>query len=161
MTNYRRILAPIELDANGEAIIRRAHDIAKVFKAQLVVVNAVYHDCGLESDHVPFLTPQQLLTQIVKDMEQRLEQLLLRAGASSGAKGCVLPGKAEKVIPAFAQEWRPDLIVLAEGDGYGLQGRRTMFGISSPAESSWDLLTVRTGGTFTAGKLWRWLMTPV
>lgn len=160
MTNYRRILAPIELNVKGEAIIRRAQDVARAFEAQLVVVNAVHHDCGLESDHVPFLTPQQMLAQIVKDMQQRLEQLLLRVGAS-GAKGCILPGKPEKVIPAFAQEWRPDLIVLAEGAGYGLQGRHTIFGISSPAKSSWDLLTVQTGGSFTVGKLWRWLMTPV
>jgi len=156
MTNYRRILAPIELNRQGEQIVRRAHHMARALDAQLVVVHAVYHHTGFESDHVPFMTPQQLLRQIVAQMQERLEQLLRRAGAAE-VTGRVLAGKAVKILPEFAWEWRPDLIVLADGADYGLQRSSLLRAILPVREPAWDILAVQTGSALSPGRLLRWM----
>ncbi|MFP4611276.1 MAG: universal stress protein, partial [Thiohalophilus sp.] len=119
MNGYRRILVPIELDRKGETTVRRAHRIANALGAEMVVVSPVYYQTGFESDHVPFMTPQQLMQQTADMMQQRLEELLLRAGAGEVA-GRVLIGKPAKIIPEFARQWQPDLIVLTEGRSYAL-----------------------------------------
>ncbi|MDR9437609.1 MAG: universal stress protein [Thiohalophilus sp.] len=156
MANYRRILAPIELNRQGEQIVRRAHHMAMALDAQLVVLHAVYYSTGFESDHVPFLTPQQLQRQIAAQMQERLEQLLKRAGAAE-VRGEVLAGKATKILPAFAREWRPDLIVLADGVDYGLQRSSVLGALLPGREPAWDILAVQTGVSLSPGRLLRWM----
>lgn len=156
MADYRRILVPIELDRKGEMTVRRALGMAQAMGGQLVVVSPVYYQTGFESDHVPFMTPQQLLRQTAGMMQQQLDELLLRAGAGE-AQGRILVGKPAKIIPAFARQWRPELIVLGEGRSYGL---RKALRLPGDQQTDWDILTVRTGSLTGLGGLWRWVMNP-
>ncbi|MGD8407143.1 MAG: universal stress protein [Thiohalophilus sp.] len=158
MNSYRRILAPVELDRKGEMTVRRAHAIARSLNAELVVVSPLYHHTGFESDHVPFLTPQQLMQQTAVMMQQRLDDLMLRAGAGDVAAR-ILTGKPVKIIPEFARQWRPDLIVLTEGRNYGLRKMLKLPAMDSTEQQpEWDFLTVQTGPLPILNGLWRWIM---
>lgn len=156
MADYRRILVPIELDRKGEMTVRRAQGIAQAMGGRLVVVSPVYYQTGFESDHVPFMTPQQLMRQTAQMMQQRLNELLLRAGAGE-AQGRILIGKPNKIIAEFARQWRPELIVLGEGRNYGL---RKALRLPGDQQADWDILTVQAGSRPTLGGLWRWIMNP-
>lgn len=60
------LVVAVDLDRHAENTIRRAASVARFSGLALVVAHVVEHDTGCESDHVPFLTPQELRARMAR-----------------------------------------------------------------------------------------------
>jgi nucleotide-binding universal stress UspA family protein len=122
MLNYQRILAVVDLSAASAAIIRRALQLARQHQAKLRVVSIVEHDTGFESDHIPFLTPQQLREATARQQSEKLDLLLARLGAPGVEAEVLAAESARLALSELLGEWRPDMMVVGSRGSYGLPG---------------------------------------
>jgi len=68
MTQGQRcLIVAVDLDRHVESIIRRAANVARFGNLPLMVVHVVEHDCGFETDHIPFRTPDELRATMARE----------------------------------------------------------------------------------------------
>ncbi len=146
MQTYRRILALVDLSAKGEAVARRAFQLARAGNAALALAAVVDYTPGFESDHVPFMGPREFREAMLRDVSARLAAMRERVGAA-GAEVLVGFGRAPRAVPDMARSWRPDLVLVGSHEGHGLER-------ASDAEPlPFDVLTVQVGRPGLAGRL--------
>jgi len=151
MKPYRRILAVIDIPPKGENVVRRALALARANEAELMVATVVDLDTGFESDHVPFMTPQQLRERTAQDIRQRLDLMLARIGAP-GVEARVLTGRTNPQVVSLSEDWRPDLIVGAPRETAAIQEASSLLSFATPQPLSCDVLTMYQGGSSTWGR---------
>lgn len=144
--NYRRILAVVEFSDTGAAVIRRAHNLARLEGAELALLHLVAPDPTPDGGYPP---PSRL------ELEQGFEQPALRRLAFlKGTLGVdkaelfARYGQPERGYEACIAHWQPDLVVAGDDPGY-LGGRH-------------DLLTLGRTGSHRGvlRQLLRWFMVP-
>ncbi len=152
MEAYRRILVPVDLNANTELVLHRAWRLARRFDAELLAVHVVDYHAGFESDHISSLTGPQLNAALAKEAEKRLRAVLDRIGAREVEVRAVV-GEPKKVCREFAAAWRPDLVVVAANATHGLRERRQ--------ELSFDVLIVQLDAPTAPARFLRSLLAPL
>lgn len=152
MEAYRRILTPVDLDANTELVLHRAWRLARRFEAELFVLHVVDYHAGLESDHVSSLTGPQLYAALAQAAEQRLRAMLERMGAH-GVEVRGVVGKPQQVCREIASAWRPDLAVVGAHATHGLRSERQ--------ELPFDVLIVQLDAPAAPARFLRSLLAPL
>jgi universal stress protein A len=142
MPRYERILAVIDLSERGELVARRALRLARSCDARLAVAHVVDYTPGFESDHVPFLTPQQMQGRLVRVARGELGALLGRIGADH-VEQRVASGRPRREIVNLVSSIRPDLIVVGPDAPDGLAGLRQLTVGKGPDAHSCDVFTVQ------------------
>jgi nucleotide-binding universal stress UspA family protein len=132
-------------------VIRRALALARANAAELMVATVVDLDTGFESDHVPFMTPQQLRERTAQDVSHRLDLLLARIGAP-GIEARVLTGRPNREVVALSEDWRPDLIVGAARETAAIQEASSLLPLATPQSLPCDVLTLHRAGSGTWGR---------
>ena len=122
MPAYRRVIALVEPRPHGDAVVRRALQLARFHGAALALAAVVDYAPGFESDHVPFLTPKAMTDAICADVRKRLGEMLARAGGS-GAEIIVAAGSRDDAVEDILGSWKPDLVLV---------GRRAPHGLDKP-----------------------------
>lgn len=144
MPAYKRIMALVDPGRNGEAVVRQAARLAASCHAELAVAGIVDYVPGFECDHVPFRTPQEMRRAIVRDVTEKLGELLRRLGCR--AETIVASGSERQAVADLTRSWRPDLVLVGSHAPHGLGGA----GGESPG---FDVLVVRAGRTGLAGRI--------
>lgn len=104
------LIAAVDLGAGAQGVIRRAARLAGHCRAALVVVHVVEYHAGFECGHVPFQTPDQVRTAMVRQTRAHLVGLLHHLGLPE-AQVVVRSGRPAEVIAALAEERRARYIV--------------------------------------------------
>lgn len=142
MRPYRRILSIADLSPQGAKVVGRASQLARFYSASLSVACIVDYPPGLECDHVPFMTPVELRRAIVRDVTEKLQELVDQAGGA-GADLIVAEGNEGDTEIDLVGSLRPDLVVAAE---------RTAIRLSA-ATTGFDVLAVQSDKPGLAGRL--------
>jgi universal stress protein A len=145
MHAYHRILAAVDLSSRGEQVARRALHVSRLCGARLLVAHVVDHHTGFESDHVPFLTPQEIRAELAKVAGRRLEEMMERIGATE-AQTRVETGPSGKAVAELAAGWQPDLVIVGSHAPHDLQGARRL-------NHPFDVLVVQMESRNLAGRL--------
>lgn len=104
------LLVAVDLSRRAPGIIRRAARLAQTADLALVVVHVVEHDTGLESDHVPFLTPAQLRGAMAQTAYERLQRLLQKMNLPQ-AEPVVMAGELRDGLATLAEQRRARYVV--------------------------------------------------
>lgn len=144
MRTYRRILALIELSPEGEAVARRALQMARAFNAALGIGFVVDYQPGFECDHVPFRTPAEMREAIVGDVRGKLDRMVAAIGAA-GAEVLVVSGTQGAAVTEMVGSWQPDLLLTGSEAARGLD--------ATDKDLPFDVLRVRTGRPGLVGRL--------
>ncbi|MEW5964760.1 MAG: universal stress protein [Pseudomonadota bacterium] len=112
MRSYQRILTIVDTCHSAEPVVRRAAQLAQLYRASLALACAVDYAAGLESDHIPFMTPVEMRKAIVADVGEKLRKLADAAGAG-GAELIVAEGTSREVTVDLVTSWQPDLVVVS------------------------------------------------
>lgn len=151
MPAYRRIMALVDVGANGETVARRAAQMALAHNAALAVASIVDYAPGFESDHIPFRTPQELREAIARDVAGKLDKLVSRIGLG-GAEVIVATGETDKATADLAHSWRPDLVLVGSHAPQGLDAPPKAM-VRRDGRLPFDLLIVQMGKPSLAGRL--------
>lgn len=119
MTCYRRILAAIDLDGRGEAVARQAWAMAEPDVACFALAHIIDYGRGLDSDHVPFLTPAEVEEKLAAIVRDRLAGLARRLGADD-AQLLVGFGDPAEGLRRLVLGWQPDVVVAGIHAPHGL-----------------------------------------
>lgn len=149
MRSYRRILSVVDLSRNGAAVVRRAWQMAQLYNASLAVASVVDYTPGFECDHVPFRTPEEMRSAIVRDVSEKLDRLVGEAGAGR-AEVIVAAGGEKKVMADLLRSWQPDLVLVGSHAPHGLQDPASL---AIDGRMAFDVLTVQMGKPSFAGRL--------
>ena len=142
MLTYKRIMTAIDLGDRGIQVARRALHLARSCGAELLICHVVDYTPGFESDHYPFLTPQEMMQTLATTTRETLDAILDSIGAHD-AQARVAVGRARDAVIELAEEWRADLVVVGSHATYGLSDRRGRpTGAASGQE--FDVLTLQT-----------------
>ncbi len=112
MKTYRRILVPIDSVSRGEALLKRAAEIAQTDHAEVMVVKVIDICSGFESDGPVGSLPMERAAR-KKPAERKRLDLMLARNNLSWAQSQVICGEPAPVLADTIQQWRPDLIVIA------------------------------------------------
>lgn len=112
MRSYQRILTIIDTCRSAEPVVRRAAQLAQLYRASLALACAVDYPVGLDTDHVPFKTPVEMRKALVADVGEKLRVLADSAGAG-GAELIVAEGTSRQVAADLVTSWKPDLVVVS------------------------------------------------
>ena len=112
MKTYRRILVPIDSGSRGEALLKRAAEIAQTDHAEVMVVKVIDTRSGFESDGPLGSLPTERAARKKPAERQRLNLMLARSKLR-WAESQVICGEPAPVLADTIQQWRPDLIVIA------------------------------------------------
>lgn len=151
MRSYRRILSVVDLSGNGAAVIRRAWQMAQLYNASLAVASVVDYTPGFECDHVPFRTPEEMRSAIVRDVSEKLDRLVGEAGAGR-AELIVAAGSEKKVVTDLLRSWQPDLVLVGSHAPHGLEAPESLK-VTRNGQLPFDVLTVQMGKPSFAGRL--------
>ncbi len=121
MTCYRRVLAAIDLDRRGEAVARQAWAMAEPNAACFALAHIVDYGRGLDSDHIPFLTPAEVEDKLAVIVRARLSALAARLGADD-ADILVGFGDPAESLRRLVLGWQPDVVVAGLQAPHGLVG---------------------------------------
>lgn len=151
MRSYQRILTIIDTCRAAEPVVRRAAQLALLYRASLAVACAVDYPHGMETDHVPFKAPLEMRRAIVADVRDKLARLTEAAGAEQ-AELIVAEGAARQVAADLVASWHPDLVVLSGNSPIsGLEWRLPASAIASSGHV--DVLRVQMERPTVAGRL--------
>lgn len=144
MSTYKRILALVAFNGDSAAVAKRAVQLSRSYGATLALAAVVDYTPGFESDHVPFLTPDEMRQAIVRDVREKLDQMMTEAGAG-GCEIIVGCGSEREVVSELTRSWRPDLVLVGSSARHGLEqnGERTTY----------DVLITQTGRPSFAGRM--------
>ena len=112
MRTYHRILVPIDSGSRGEALLKRAAEIAQTDHAEVMVVKVIDIRGGFESDGPTGSLPMELAARKKPAERKRLDLMLARSNLS-WAQAQVICGEPVPVLADTINQWRPDLIVAA------------------------------------------------
>lgn len=104
------LIAAVDLNGRAEGIIQRAARLARFGNLRLVVTHVVEHHTGLESDHVPFVTPAQLRAAMARDARAWLVGLLHHLGMPE-TEIVITEGNVAEALAALGAEHRARTIV--------------------------------------------------
>lgn len=119
MTCYRRVLAAIDLDRRGEAVAREAWAMAGPDAACFALAHVVDYGRGLDSDHVPFLTPAEVEEKLAAIVRDRLSTLARRLGAEDAVL-LIEFGDQAAGLRRLVLGWQPDVVVAGVQAPHGL-----------------------------------------
>jgi len=144
MGTYKRILALVAFDSDAAAVAKRAVQLSRSYGATLALAAVVDYTAGFESDHVPFLTPDEMRQAIARDMREKLDRMMAEVGAA-GCEIIVGCGSEQKVVAEITRSWRPDLVLVGSHARHGLEqnGERTAY----------DVLITQNGRPSFAGRI--------
>jgi len=127
MRTYRKILTLVDISPNGERVAQHALNMARLYNATLASATIIDYTSGYESDHAPFLTPNQMRQAMVQQFSGKLERLLNRIGAT-GVEAIVAAGELKSAVTDVVQSWQPDLVVVGSHETFGLDQPKSVFG---------------------------------
>jgi nucleotide-binding universal stress UspA family protein len=118
----RRIVHPSDFSKASGAAFKKAVEMAKESRAELMIVNVVNPNTPLVADeHVSPTAYDEVLESTRAWSRKQLDKLLAKAKpAGVRAKGFVLEGVAHKQIVRFARSKRADLVVMGTHGRSGL-----------------------------------------
>jgi len=140
MKSRQRILVSLTPGRHGEALLRRAGEIAASEHAALLVVQVLDTRSGFESDGPAGILPGELAARRVPAEKKRLDQQLARNGLG-WAKTAVVCGEPRAALSAVVRNWRPDLVISDVRMPRILPHRASQGGP--------EMMTVSRGGLFT------------
>ena len=120
MSAYRRVLALLSLNADAEAVAKRAAEMARFHGATLALASIVDYSPGFEVDHVPFKTPGEMRQAIVDDVAGKVDAIAAKFG---GGEVIVAAAKECEAVQDIARSWQPDLILVSARATHGLDGK--------------------------------------
>ncbi len=144
MSTYKRILALVALNSDSATVARRAVQMARSYGATLALAAVVDYTPGFESDHVPFLTPDEMRQATVRDMRERLQQMMTEVGAG-GCEIIVGCGGEQEVVAELTRSWRPDLVLVGMHARHGLE--------RNSERAAYDVLTIQSNRPSFAGRM--------
>ncbi len=144
MSDYKRILALVAFNSDSEAVARRAVQLSRSYGATLALAAVVDYTPGFESDHVPFLTPGEMRQAIVRDMREKLDQIMTKIGAG-GCEIIVGCGSEKEVVSELTSSWRPDLVLVGSHARHGLD--------QNGERAAYDVLTIQNKRPGFAGRM--------
>jgi len=112
MRTYQRILVPIDSGSRGEALLKRAAEIAQIGHAEIMVVKVIDIRDGFESDGPVGSLPMERAAR-KKPAERKRLDLMLARNNLSWAQAQVICGEPVPVLTDTINQWRPDLIIAA------------------------------------------------
>lgn len=118
MSEYRHLLAAVELDEGGERVLRRAAALAARFGARLAAVHVVEY-VAIDSGEALMAAPPDLTEQLLGQARARLDELCDRC-AVPRADAQVASGGVTQEIMRIARERGADLIVVGHHPRRGL-----------------------------------------
>ena len=118
MSPYRHLLAAIDLDASGRAVLTRAQALAGLFGAKLSVLHVVEY-IPIESGELLMTAPIDLTQQLEQQARQQLATLCADFGIA-GDEQHVATGPITPQIRQLAETLQIDLIVLGHHPRKGL-----------------------------------------
>ena len=148
MRTYHRILALVALNADAEAVAVRALQMSRSYNATLALAAVVDYRPGYECDHMPFMTPEQLRLATIKDVTEKLDELVDKIGAG-GAEIIVAGGRENEAVADIASSWRPDLVLVGARAPHGLDG----VAVKPVRPLPYDVLIVQNGRPSKVGRL--------
>lgn len=118
MERYQHILAAVDLDADGERVLRHALGLSRLLQARLSVLHVVDFIPMDSGDALMIATPD-LNLQLLEQARQQLAALCERCEVPPGS-GDVQQGSPGHEIKRVAQERQTDLIVMGHHPRRGL-----------------------------------------
>ena len=144
MSAYKRILALISLNSDSATVAKRAVQLSRSYGATLALASVFDYTPGFESDHVPFLTPEEMRQASVRDMRERLQQMMTEAGAG-GCEIIVGCGSEKEVVSELTGSWRPDLVLVGSNARHGLD--------QNGERAAYDVLTIQNNRSSFVGRM--------
>lgn len=144
MHEYRRILALIAFEKSDVAVLRRALGLSQLSGAELTLLHLIPLDAELDGGY-----PSATLAETRHAYEAAAERRLRFLAASQGveAVGTVARyGTKGACFSGFANEWRPDLVIVAEDPGY-IHGRHDVLTLGRKPKHGGRLIAL-LGGLF-------------
>ncbi|MEK7362154.1 MAG: universal stress protein [Pseudomonadota bacterium] len=144
MSTYKRILALVAMNGDSAFVAKRAVQLSRSYGATLALAAVVDYTPGFESDHVPFLTPGEMRLAIVRDMREKLDQMITEVGAD-GCEIIVGCGSEKQVVSELTGSWRPDLVLVGSLARHGLA--------QNGERATYDVLTIQSSRPSVAGRM--------
>ncbi len=144
MSTYKRILALVALNSDSAAVAKRAVQLSRSYGATLALASVVDYTPGFESDHVPFLTPEEMRQATARDLRERLQQMMTDVGAG-GCEIIVGCGSEHEVVSELTRSWRPDLVLVSSHARHGLE--------RNSERAAYDVLTIQSNRPSFAGRM--------
>jgi nucleotide-binding universal stress UspA family protein len=123
MNDYQRILALVDFDRDGAAVVRRASRLTRLGQAELALLHLIEPDPNLDGGY-----PMPSRTSLRDGYEQAALRRLGFLAASLDAGEAVHLARYGRAAEMFAEgvaAWRPDLVIAAADPGY-LSGRHDL-----------------------------------
>ncbi|MEW6132602.1 MAG: universal stress protein [Pseudomonadota bacterium] len=133
---YRRVLALIRLDGTDEHIARKALLLARLNRAELLLLHLIEPDAALDGGY-PAAGARKEAAALEAGAVRRLGFLAAQLGA--GEAECVaLHGPARQTFRQAVKKWRPELVVSAQDFDF-LSGAHDVLilGRNSRAQGGW------------------------
>jgi hypothetical protein len=96
------LMVAVDLNTSAPDLIRRAARLASTADLHLLVVHLVEYHSGFESDHIPFISPAQMRSEMANSARDGLVRLLQSLGLPEAevlvTAGRLNPGLAELVL---------------------------------------------------------------
>jgi hypothetical protein len=145
MRSYRRVLALVTVTADGEAVARRAVQLARFHRATLALAAVVDYTPGLECDHAPFMTPEQMRHTIVRDVRGKLDRLASNIEHDGGCEIIVACSRERDLVGQLIRSWRPDIVLVGSRAPHGID--------KNVGKTPFDVLIVQNGRQSFTGRL--------
>ena len=145
MSNYQRILIPIDSISRGEVLLKRTAALVQSERAEVRVVKVIDSRAGFDSDGPAGTLPMERAARKKPGARKQLELMLARS-ALSWAQADVIHGEP---IPALAEaitRWRPDLVIAATTL---LLPSWVAYAVAQSGSVRPDMLTVNCGTLFS------------
>lgn len=119
MAAYQHLLAAIDVDDNGERVLRRARELAALFGARLSVLHVVEY-VAIDTGEALMAAPSDLTEQLLEQAKGRLLALCERCGVPVAAAQVSSGGVAGEIM-AVARDLVADLIVIGHHPRKGIR----------------------------------------
>ncbi|HUP92228.1 MAG TPA: universal stress protein [Solimonas sp.] len=118
MSLYTHILAAVELDDSGPAVLARAQELAVKFGAHLAVLHVVEY-VAIDAGEALMAAPPDLSRQLLDQARVKLLELCAPLGIAAESVSAV-SGSITTEIPRVARERRADLVIVGHPPRRGL-----------------------------------------
>lgn len=119
MREYRRILAAIDLTDDAAQVLERAHDLARRYGSELLLIHVV-EPVPMDAAGEAMIPPATgLETELYENAQRRLRELTVRLGLGEVRQQVVI-GYTKREVLGFAEDNEVDLIVVGSHGRHGL-----------------------------------------
>lgn len=127
MSEFKKILVPVDFSDNSRKILKSAADLAAVFGAELSVVFVVQSFDNYSGFFVPHVPIAQFEEEMVRSAEEKMSSFVKEClEADTPVQTRVLAGDVAETIVEHADQTGIDLIVMGTHGYKGLE--RVLFG---------------------------------